>query len=436
MDLLEELCRELTLHVPAIALADRYHSGKTAISYLSPEDQRSLGNKLRTLSVNFCALVVQCLSERLTVQGFQREGQPLPRVWEAWERNGMEDQHKLAHVEALVAGRSFVMVWSDAAGKATITVEHPSECAVIRDPLTREPIAGLKRWNDPRSRKARAFVFEPHKITEYVSAADCPPGSVPPDTGYNTVQVINNPLGVVPLVPFVNRTRLLDFEGSPEFANIIDLQDALTKVLTDMMITSEYYSKPKRWATGLAIREDEDGNPIDPFIEGPNRVWQSEDPQTRFGEFSAASLAGYKETINVFAQLICAMTSLPPSYVLGDVASPTSADQIRATEAGLVAKCEAKQSAFGPSWARVGALVSAVENNSAVPERVEACWADPATRTLAQTSDAVSKLHASGLVSTETAQSMIGMSPDQITADRRARARQTLDTAPSPRELS
>ena len=44
------------------------------------------------------------------------------------------------------------------------------------------------------------------------------------------------------------------------------LVDALNKCLADMMVTSEYVGRPRRWATGIELAEepvlDDDGNPV------------------------------------------------------------------------------------------------------------------------------------------------------------------------------
>ena len=51
-----------------------------------------------------------------------------------------------------------------------------------------------------------------------------------------------------------------------EIDDLKPLVDALNKSLADMMVTSEYVGRPRRWATGIELTEepvlDDDGNPI------------------------------------------------------------------------------------------------------------------------------------------------------------------------------
>jgi hypothetical protein len=64
---------------------------------------------------------------------------------------------------------------------------------------------------------------------------------------------ITHDLGEVPVVPFVNRPRLSRPFGESELADVIPLADAVNKLATDMMVTSEFSASKRRWATGLEI---------------------------------------------------------------------------------------------------------------------------------------------------------------------------------------
>ena len=73
-----------------------------------------------------------------------------------------------------------------------------------------------------------------------------------------------NPLGVVPVVAIRNSDRILDDRGCSEIDDLKPLVDALNKSLADMMVTSEYVGRPRRWATGMELTEepvlDDDGD--------------------------------------------------------------------------------------------------------------------------------------------------------------------------------
>src|SRR5699024_12524387 len=70
--------------------------------------------------------------------------------------------------------------------------------------------------------------------------------------------------GLVPVVPFIRRMSTDDHDGTSVAADILDLTDAENKLMADAMVTSESYARPRRWATGLELQEDDDGHPVDP----------------------------------------------------------------------------------------------------------------------------------------------------------------------------
>ena len=64
-----------------------------------------------------------------------------------------------------------------------------------------------------------------------------------------------NPLGIVPVVNLRNTDRIIGDWGSSEIDDLKPLVDALNKSLADMMVTSEYVGRPRRWATGIELTE-------------------------------------------------------------------------------------------------------------------------------------------------------------------------------------
>src|SRR5690625_6881461 len=97
--------------------------------------------------------------------------------------------------------------------------------------------------------------------------------------------------------------------------------------MQDAMVTSESYARPRRWATGLEIQEDDDGNPVDPF--GRDRSLQSEDPETRFGQFDPARLDSYGDMSATITQMIGAITGLPAHYLGLHGDQPAAAEGVR-----------------------------------------------------------------------------------------------------------
>lgn len=415
---------------PGLDRLDQYWRGEQPAAFLSAKARQAMAGRFRSLAANFPRLSCEALVERLTVTGFKYAEQPEadPDLWAVWRRAGLDDVAAQVHADALVYGRGFVIVWADSAGRPAVTAESPLQVTVKRDPQTREVTAALKRWRD--GDELWCTLYLPDSVTTY--RHDQHSGDSWPVTGWGRVgEDVDNPFGVVPVVPFVNRGRTVDAEGVSEMHDVLDLSDALNKTLADSMVTSEFYARPRRWATGLELEEDEDGNVLNPFDSEEGRLWTSESPDTKFGQFDAASLSGYTDQATMLLQLIGALGGLPPHYIGLNGDQPPSADSIRSAEAPLVARATALQRTFGQSWALVAALIAAVLRPGTDPLAVEllTLWASPETRTPAQQTDAAQKLVDMGVPLSVVLREALGWSPEQVKATEQAARAEALNRA-------
>lgn len=426
-EIAQRLARKLDEAEPALTRLDRYLSGEQPLSFLAPEAKAALGDRLAVMSTNIPRLAVTSLAERLRVTAFDVDGSPGRDLWAAWIRADLDQTAPLVHREALGLGRSFVMVWADRDGRAQVTVESAHAVAVARDPVTRAVTAAVKRWvSDGR---AHLVLYGPEEITRYRSDAAVADPAALPATGWSQTGTVRNSLGVVPVVPFTNADRLVDVDGRSEIVDLIPLVDALNKTLSDLLVGSEYFARPRRWATGLELDEDDDGQAVNPIPEG-DRTMVNEDPAGRFGSLPAADLGAYDAAVRLLLGQIMAVSALPAHYVGIFTDNPTSADALRAAEASLAARAEARQATFGRAWEQVGRLVVAVERGvdpAGVDVRVR--WADPTTRSVAQEADAIVKLHAAGLLPASYALARLGYPEDEISKIRAARRAEALDQA-------
>ena len=426
---------------------DSYYRGVQPLGFLPEHVRDEVGTRLRPLSVNFARLVVDAVEERLDVEGFRLSGDDRGSedLWGLWQRNGMDEMSQLVHLEALVHGRAYVSIWPGPDGPV-IAPESGRQVTVLVAPHNRERRAALKRWVDPDAKQASALLYLPDRIVRFESTAtisidttlnESPlyltsgPHTDPywvdftaiPSTQWAKVEEIPNPLGVVPVIPFENRSRLLSF-GESELADVINLVDAIGKLWTDAMVTSEYSAAPRRYVTGLPIQEDDDGNVIPPFDSRAGRLWQAEGEEARFGQFAEADLTTYSQVIEQLVSQLGAISGLPPHYLnLG--AEPASADAIRSSEASLVAKVRRKHRQFGGAWERVMRLAVASRDGYLPPryDALETMWRDPETRTVAQQTDAALKRRDMGFPLDVLAEDL-GYSPQQVERILRGQARE------------
>lgn len=435
-ELLTTMIQRLNEPLARYADLDRYYDGKQPLAFLSPEAKTALGNRFGVMSSNLPRLAVTALAERLRITGFSGDTE----LWADWVRNDLDQTSGVAHREALLLGDSFVIVWGDRYGRPRVTVESAKQVAVLTDPGTRQITAAVKRWEDRDANETHAVLYRPDVIQRLRAQQT---GAI---TGFSVVEEIANPLGVVPVVNLRNTDRIVGDWGVSEIDDLKPLVDALNKSLADMMVTSEYVGRPRRWATGIELTEepvlDDNGNPVlddndepvmtevNPIPEG-HRAMISENPDAKFGQLNAADLTGYEASVRVILGQIMAVSTLPSHYVGVFTDNPASADALRAAEASLTARAEARQQTFGRAWEQVARLMIAVRDgrDPTLIDDIRVHWADAATRSVAQEADAIVKLHAAGLLPTAYALAKLGYSDDEITKIRTAARAEALDTA-------
>src|SRR5690606_8276566 len=127
---------------------------------------------------------------------------------------------------------------------------------------------------------------------------------------------------------------------------------------------------------------DAEGNPTGELIESNpipegDRAMISENEAAKFGQLPSADLAAYEAAARILLGQIMAVSTLPAHYVGVFTDNPASADALRAAEASLTARAEARQSTFGRAWEQVARLMIAVRDGrdpQQIDVRVQ--WAD------------------------------------------------------------
>lgn len=385
---------------------------------------------LRMFSVNLCKLAVDAVAERMRVSKVRatvRGRDVSERAGQLYVKSNLDQVLQPTIIDALALGAAYLTVWTDRAGRVTITPESATQVAVTRDPVTAEVNAAVKRWyvKDSAGVLQDEYVvhYTPETITRYRR------------TAHNRLQrdgdQVNNPTGVVPVIPMVNMTRTGQAQGYSVIDDMGHLVDALSKVLADMLVASEDVARPRRWATGVDLEEDDaegfsadddpnetphfedtdQGAAVSPFESG-NRMFTVESPDAKFGQLPGADLKGYETAVNLILQQIMAVSALPAHMMGVSTANPASADAIRAAEASLTARAESRIKVLGLPVEYALILAVAIDHGVPVTDvDVSIKWGSAATKSLAQESDAVAKLHALTIIDTPEAREMMGIDP-------------------------
>ncbi|WP_433434486.1 phage portal protein [Nonomuraea sp. CA-141351] len=406
---MEFLQGKLNVQIAENRERNAYYDGEHRLAFAQEKFYEAFGGLFQSRwAENFCALIVDSVAERLRIEGFRMTDDPAADrdAWDIWQRSYMDDDSDSAHVDALVASKSHVLVWGDGDGKPVIQPKAANEMFVLTDPADRRKrLAAYQEYRDdwgtlhsrlwlPGGGFYKAIREEGDKTWRQ------------PEEGPNAFKV-------VPVVPLLNRPRL---SGKPisELDRVIPVQDAINKVMIDALVASEYAAFPQRWVTGMELEEDENGQPIAPFRVALDRMFHSEDPQTAFGQFQAADLSNYVRLAEALTQALASISRIPLHYFLVNSGQPPSGESIKSAEAGLVAKARQRQRSFGESWEEVMRLCFAVLGDPRQDAyRAEVIWADPEYKSESEHIDALTKLKSLGVPDRQL-QEDAGYSPGQI----------------------
>lgn len=409
----DRLTRQLAGQRSRIERLERYYAGRTPLAYATSRFRQEFGQLLSAINDNWCQLVVSAVEERLDVTGFRLgDDESADReAWAIWSANNMAEDSQVGHTEALKVGEAHAIVWRPDPDRApVITIEHPLHVCVELDPENRSRrLAAVKAWRDERLGHV-CTVYLPDGIYKFRRGRK----GWEPRLVDGEPWPIENPWGVVPVVPLFNRPGLLE-QSASEIENILSKQDMINKLLADMIVAAEYGAFRQRWATGVEIPEDSDGDgqPSEQFISAVNRLWAVGAPDAKFGEFGQTDLDSYTGAIVMLVQHIASQTATPPHYLLNSGVMP-SGESLRAAEAPLVAKAKRKQRVFGASWSEVMRLALLMQGRELpAGTTISTVWADPESRTESEHVDAVMKMKSLD-VPVQQLWELLGFTPQQI----------------------
>jgi hypothetical protein len=414
VELAKGLDAALDARAPAIERYDAYYLGLTRVAYATSKWRETFGNLFRELADNWAQLVVDASVERLKVVGFRfgpAGGSEVDgEAWALWQANYLDADSALAHTEACKSGISYILVTpTDDPDTPRITVEHPLQMITLAAPHDRRRrVAALKRWQEDKD--AVAILYTPDAFYPLRRRGSGKTWSVDGPS-------VTNPIGIVPVVPMLNNPTILG-TGVSDLNVVAPLQDAINKLLADLLINSEFVAFPQRWVTGLDIPTDpETGRPWDreKFLSSVSRLWLAEDKDVSFGQLPEADGSGYVREIEMLIQHVAAQTRTPPHYLLGSSGNFPSGESLKATETGLVAKVKRKQQTFGEAWEEALRLAFLYRGDTArgAAANAETVWADPESRTEGELVDALVKMRTLG-VPLEALWERWGASPQQI----------------------
>lgn len=375
--------------------------------------------------IGWARVYLDSLEERLDLEGFRMAGEDASdeRLWQWWQANNLDQMSGLGHLEAFVHGRAFVVVSAPKKGDPladptcpVIDVLSPRQMHADIDRRTGKVLRAIrfvKGWGDPSdTRPDFVTLYLPNVTVAYERSPQ----------GWTELDRVPHKLGVVPVVPLLNKSRLDQVLGQSEIKQELrSVTDAAARTMMNLQATMELMAIPQRYIFGVdkdELMSQSGGSTYQAYIA---KILAFTDADGKAGQFIAAELRNFTEVMTELSKQAASYTGLPPQYLSFASENPASAEAIRSSETRLIKKAERKAKVFGAAWEQVMRLCLLVMDGSVSSDahRMETIWRDPATPTFAAMSDAVVKLVTAAtpdgrpLVPVEMGRVKLGFSPEE-----------------------
>lgn len=370
-----------------LGLVRRYLKGDHNPPYTPKGAKKEYEHLAKIATTNWTPLLSDTYNKGLFVDGYRpAKAATNAGPWAYWQANGLDARQTIAHRGALEYGTSYALVLPGKAGARNTPYFRPQSplkaSAWYRDDDDDYPEIGFRRIGTTADGTRLLEVFDKDNVYTFARPKDGEEWILSRTDGHG--------LGVTPFVRFRDR---LDDEAQGIIRPVLNLQDRVNEIVFSTLIALQYAAFRQRWASGLAIPEDDEGNPVEPFQAAVNRLWIAEDESARFGDFAQTELSGHMSAYDSVVRTMAAVAQVSPNILTGDLVN-LSADALAQMEAATQRKMGEYETLFGESWESGFRLAAraAGDRTGSLDTSAQVRWRDTEARSMAQTVDALGKM--------------------------------------------
>jgi hypothetical protein len=361
--------RALTEHLEQYESYQEYYIGDHPLMFATDKWKDAFGDTFEEFADNWCQVVVDAPTQRMKIEGWDSLDKGLAReANDLWEKMFLGLEAKELHTQAFVKGDAFIMVWEDPdnLGTPELYYNDATEVQVHYDSRKKRRVErATKVWTDEDATRHLAVYFPNHTqlyiVPSTVTEAQVAMGTIVPNPSVLPVgwQVdgppIPNPYDVVPVFHFKNRGSGLQL-GVSELKSVVPMQNAVNKLLMDLMVGSELGSYRQKWMAG-------GGHPKEGWKTGANRLWATTDPAAKFGEFGQIDLEPVMKAVEGVVGHIAKITQTPMHYLRSSGDMP-SGEALKTAESGMVHKVQDRQETWSLPWSQAMELFMKIQGDT------------------------------------------------------------------------
>jgi hypothetical protein len=353
----------------------RYYDGEQPLVYSSQKLKEIFSGLEARFTENWCTVVVDSVLDRLELRTptVANDAAAAHTLAELWETTGLADEEYNIHEDIAVTGESFVIAWPDEEGAVTAFQNDARLCHAEYAAENPHQLRFAAKWWHTGA-GIHLTLYYPDRLEYYATTRTFQPGETPTAKAFvpwapepDGLPVAENPYGAIPVFHFLaNRRRT-----KSQLANVVEVQDAVNKLLADMMVAAEFGAFPQRFvisAAGIANLKN-----------NPNAIWDlvaSEQGMqaTQAGQFAATDLQNYLAAINKLSADIGIITRTPRHYFHQQGGDP-SGEALIALEAPLNKKTQRLQATLAPTWRSLAAFLLRLQGQDITPQQIQVSYA-------------------------------------------------------------
>jgi Phage portal protein, SPP1 Gp6-like len=376
-EIIEHGLNDLAQRRAAYEKYERYFKGRHDLSYATNKFQNAFGSLFRAFADNLMPPVVHGIADNLQVAGFstdEGDSKFAETARKIWQSNYMEQRAAELHREVLKSGDAYIIVWQDENLMPVLYANRAMQMTVGYDDESPGRILwALKVWRT-QAKTRRVNLYLPDRVEKFESKPGAGAGNFQAN-GFKNIEIVPNPFGCVPVFHFANQADVGEF-GQSELEQLIPLNDALNKMVLDMLVASEFGAFRQRWATGIDYPLDAKGAGISPFSAGASGVWTSADANAKFGDFGSTDLEQFVRVQESFRAEIARVASIPLHYLMLQSGSLLSGRALQTAERRFLGKMQGIQTSMGAQWAQVMRFALQMCSEADSETRLFTKWAD------------------------------------------------------------
>lgn len=355
-----------------------YYEGNHPVRY-STERLRELFREINVnFSENWCAVVINAVFDRLEIERFVVANNDVltKRLNQLIKDTELDQDADDIALATLVCGEAFMLAWKDEGGPVDAYYHDPRMCHITYDPENpREKLWAAKWWTvrveGKRDPYYRMNMYYPDRIEYYISTKAVP--NMNSGRDFQEFQPPEaNPYGQIPVFHWRKERRKV----MSDLTDVIPLQDAINKLLADMMVTSEFAAIMERYVVTNANMGDTKNSP-DQILVIPKG--DSTEEPTKVGQFEPANLDTFLTAIDKLCYAIGIISRTPRHYFYNQNGDP-SGEALITMEAPLNKKTSRFIRRQQNHWQRAAAFLLFLDGAGEVsPEDIKVIFKNPQT---------------------------------------------------------